>query len=485
MRGAHTVEQVRAAEEALMATLPQGALMARASFGLAAGVLDQLPSTYGARVLLLVGPGNNGGDALFAGAHLARRGVAVRAFALGEAVHADGLRALRSAGGRLADLDEAISFAPDVLVDGLVGIGGRPGLRAAAQEVLALLIDPDQGRRPLVVAVDLPSGLDVDGGTTPAGHVRADVTFTFGTHKVATLAGPAAAACGDVRLFDIGLGPWLGEPVLEALDAADVRGLLPSPSYDDHKYTRGVVGVRAGSATYPGAALLCVSGAATGLVGMVRYVGPDAVAATVRSRFPEVVGDGRVQAWAVGSGGDDQAADALRSALGDATATDEVTVVVDADALAHVPAQLPPDHGRRVVLTPHAGELAAVLGVDRTDVEADPLAHARRAADRFGAPVLLKGPRTVVASPGRRTRVNTTGTGWLATAGAGDVLCGLVAALAAAGLDPHDAASVGAWVHGRAGERAAGQGPVVAGDLAHAIRAVLHALATGVGESTP
>lgn len=484
MRHAHTVEQVRAAEAALMATLPDGVLMGRAAFGLATGILDLLPSAYGVRVLLLVGAGNNGGDALFAGAHLARRGVAVRALPFSDTVHEGGREALRAAGGRLVDVDEAVRFAPDVLVDGLVGIGGQPGLRPVAQEALERLTEREQGGRPLVVAVDLPSGLGVDTGTTPAPHVRADVTFTFGTHKVATLAGPAAAAGGDVRLVDIGLGPWLDAPVLEALDADDVRALLPLPSYDDHKYTRGVVGVRAGSATYPGAAVLCVSGAATGLVGMVRYVGPDAVAAAVRKAFPEVVGTGRVQAWAVGSGADDQAAEALRAALADAEKSEDVTVVVDADALAHVPVHLPGPRGHRVVLTPHAGELAGLLAVERAEIEAEPLAHARLAAGRYGATVLLKGPRTVVASPGRTPRVNTTGTPWLATAGAGDVLCGLIACLAAAGLEPHDAASVGAWIHGRAGERAAQAGPVVAGDLTHAIRGVLLELSTGVGEST-
>ncbi len=226
-----------------------------------------------------------------------------------------------------------------------------------------------------------------------------------------------------------------------------------------------MVGIRAGSAEYPGAALLSVAGAACGLAGMVRYVGDDAVADTVRTHHPEVVGAGRVQAWVVGSGGGEGAGDQLQQAI-----EDGVPVVVDADALQHL------QPGGAAVLTPHAGELAAMLGADRQDIETRPLHFAREAARKYDATVLLKGRRTLIARPDGRTRVNTTGTAWLATAGAGDVLGGVIGALLAAGLTAYDAASVGAWLHGAAAALASDGGPLVAGEVAAALPAVVRGL---------
>jgi hydroxyethylthiazole kinase-like uncharacterized protein yjeF len=468
VRRAHTVEQVRAAEAALMATLPEGVLMQRAAHGLAHAVLDLLaPGAYGRRVLLLVGSGDNGGDALHAGAVLARRGVAVTAWLLSEHVHEAGLAALRTAGGRTTTA--APAERPDLVVDGIVGIGGRPGLMPEAEAALAGLAGVP------LVAVDTPSGVDVDTGELPpdgAPHVRADLTVTFGTHKVAHLVDPAAAASGTVHLVDIGLGSQLPPAPVEALQHADVAALLPRPTPDAQKYSRGVVGVRAGSAVYPGAGLLSVAGASCGLVGMVRYVGDDAVRDLVRAHHPEVVGDGRVQAWVVGSGSGDGSAGTLAEAL-----EDGVPTVVDADALVHAPHDRPD-----AILTPHAGELARMLDVDRADIEARPLAHARTAADAYGCVVLLKGRHTLVVHPDGRVRATTTGTPWLATAGAGDVLGGLIGALAAAGLDPFAAASVGSWLHGAAATHASAGGPITASDVAGALPTVVAAL---LRESSP
>ncbi len=455
MRRAHTVEQVRAAEAELMARLPEGALMQRAASGLAIAIADLLGSVYAARVLLLVGAGDNGGDALWAGALLARRGAAVEAVLLSPKVRADGLAALRDAGGRTVSVEQAAR--PDVVVDGIVGIGGRPGLRPEAEAALAQLAGVP------VVAVDVPSGVDVDTGRLEGAHVRADLTVTFGTHKVAHLVDPAAQACGVVHLVDIGLD--LPESPVEALQPVDVAALLPVPGPFDHKYTRGVVGVRAGSQTYPGAAVLCTSGAVSGLAGMVRYVGSAADA--VRARHPEIVNaEGRVQAWVVGSGGDADAEQALADALGD-----EVPTVVDADALIHVRPGT-----RDVVLTPHAGELARMLGVERQAVEADQLGFARRAAEEYDAVVLLKGRHTIVACPDGRVRVTSSGVPWLAVAGAGDVLAGIIGSLLAAGLDPYDAASAGSWLHGAAAAVASGGGPLSASNVADAVPEVVRNL---------
>ncbi|HEX6518193.1 MAG TPA: NAD(P)H-hydrate dehydratase [Nocardioidaceae bacterium] len=451
MRAAHTVEQVRTAEAALMAALPEGTLMQRAATGLAHAVVDLLGGGYGRRVLLLVGSGDNGGDALHAGALLARRGARVQALLLSpEKAHRAGLVALRAAGGRVvADLDAAAP--PEVVVDGIVGIGGKGGLRPPAAAAVERLAGVP------VVAVDTPSGVDVDTGEVTGPHVRATVTVTFGTHKVAHLVDPAARACGVVHLVDIGLD--LPEPPLTALQAADVAAMLPVPDPLAHKYTRGVVGVRAGSEQYPGAGVLCTSGASCGLAGMVRYDGQ--AAGLVRQSHPEVVvGEGRVQAWVVGSGGGADAAKAVHRSV-----EDGVPVVVDADGLAALDGPLPVP----ALLTPHAGELGRMLGVERDEVEARRLAHAREAARRFGCVVLLKGRHTLVAAPDGRVRVTTVGVPWLATAGSGDVLAGLCGALLAAGLDPFDAGAVGSWLHAAASTAAGRGGPITALDLATAV----------------
>lgn len=454
------MEQVREAEADLMARVPEGTLMQRAAYGLATVVADLLTGAgsgvYGARVLVLVGSGDNGGDALYAGALLARRGAWVEAVLLSERAHERGLAELRARGGRVVELEEAAE--PDLVVDGIVGIGGKPGLRPEAAAAVTRF------PRAVMVAVDVPSGVAVDTGELDGPHVQADVTVTFGTHKGCHLLDPAAEAAGVVALVDIGLD--LPEALVTALQADDVAAMLRVPGPFDHKYTRGVVGVRAGSATYPGAAVLCTSGASSGLAGMVRYDGDAGDA--VRARHPGVVvAEGRVQAWVVGSGGDDQAQAALEKSL-----ADSVPVVVDADGLRH----LGRDHGGDLVLTPHAGELAAMLGVDRTEVEARQLVHARRAAEEYDAVVLLKGRHSLTVTPDGRARVTTSGSPWLAVAGAGDVLAGVIGALLASGLEPFDAASVGSWLHGAAATLAGGGGPVTPESVADAVPAVVRRL---------
>ncbi|MBD7918354.1 bifunctional ADP-dependent NAD(P)H-hydrate dehydratase/NAD(P)H-hydrate epimerase [Cellulomonas sp. Sa3CUA2] len=488
---------VRAAEEPLLtAGVP---LMARASFGLATHVARALRERRGrvggARAVLLVGSGNNGGDTLHAGALLARRGVAVTAVLASGRVHGDGLAALRAAHGRVLTLDghpephgvpepvAAAVAAADVVLDGLLGIGGRGGVRGAGARLVDLVATADP--RPLVVAVDLPSGVGVDDGTRTGAVLDADLTVTFGARKPALLLPPASGAAGRVVPVDIGLRP-AGAPAVARLEGHDVAALWPVPGTDAHKYGRGVLGVVTGSARYPGAAVLSVAGALRTGVGMVRYRGP--AGAQVLAAHPEVVeGDGRVQAWVVGSGvapDDDAQRHRAREALAHALRHDE-PVVVDAGALDLLPDRVPP----HVVLTPHAGELAALLAargqrVARADVEAGPLAHARRAHELTGATVLLKGGTTVVVGPHGATYAQADGPAWLATAGAGDVLGGVLGALLAgraadAVADPTlpaALAAAAAHVHGRAAHRANPGGPVTASDVAAALPAVVAAL---------
>ncbi|MGI5367949.1 NAD(P)H-hydrate dehydratase [Streptomyces iakyrus] len=467
MRTAYSVETVRNAERDLMARLPEGALMQRAAAGLAAACADLLGRVYGSRVVLLVGSGDNGGDALYAGARLARRGAGVTAVLLApERTHAAGLAALRRAGGRVAPAGEGETLVEgaDLVLDGIVGIGGKGGLRPDAVPLAAAA-----GRsRGAVVAVDLPSGVDADTGEVHGVAVQADLTVTFGTHKPGLLIDPAREYAGSVRLVDIGL-ELPAEPELEALQHEDVARLLPVPRAESDKYRRGVVGIAAGSARYPGAAVLAVSGALRGGAGAVRYVGPagDAVIA----RFPEtLVSDqgpkqaGRVQAWVVGPGAGDDAATVAEVLAAD------VPVLIDADGLRLADAEVVRGRRAPTLMTPHAGEAAALLGVERGEVEGGRLAAVRELARRYGATVLLKGSTTLVAdSGGGAVRVNPTGTGWLATAGSGDVLSGLGGSLLAAGLSAMDAGSAGAYLHGLAGRLAAEGAPVGAHDVADAV----------------
>ncbi|MDX2534450.1 NAD(P)H-hydrate dehydratase [Streptomyces scabiei] len=473
MRSAHRVETVRTAERTLMARLPDGALMQRAAAGLAAACADILPRrVYGSRVVVLTGSGDNGGDALYAGARLARRGAGVTAVLLSpDRTHQAALHALLRAGGTTATPTAADAHIrrADLVLDGVVGIGGKGGLRPEAARLAALAAASPA----TVVAVDLPSGIEADTGEVYGEAVRADLTVTFGTHKPGLLVDPARTYAGSVRLVDIGLADTLpATPALESLQHTDVAALLPRPSQESDKYRRGVVGIAAGSARYPGAAVLAVAGALRGGAGAVRYVG--AAGDAVLARFPEtLVSDtgpkkaGRVQAWVAGPGaGDDPAP------VAEALSTD-VPVLLDADGLRLADRESVRTRTAPTLLTPHAGEAAALLGISREEVEASRLTAVRDLARAYDATVLLKGSTTLIATPdpGTPVRVNATGTPWLATAGSGDVLSGLAGSLLAAGLSPLDAASAAAYVHGLAGRYAADGAPAGAHDVAESIPA--------------
>ena len=470
MRAAHTVAQVRSAENALMAQLPPGALMQRAATGLAVACARRLVAVYGSRVVLLVGSGNNGADALWAGVQLARRGAVVTAVLAAAAVP-DALAAFRAAGGHVGS-PSALEDAGLVL-DGLVGIGGSGPLRWPELAVA--------GEH--VVAVDLPSGVDADTGAVAGPAVRAGLTVTFGTGKPGLYVGAGRLHAGRVELVDIGLGPQLDQPAMELLDAADVAARLPVRPAGGDKYTSGVVGIVAGSTGYTGAALLATGAAVRAGVGMVRFAGLERTAELVRQHWPEavvttvqpgdgeaVVATGRVQAWVVGPGlgTDEDAAAVVRAVL-----ETGVPVLVDADALticARHPDWL---RARRAptLLTPHDREFerfGTAIGDDR-------IGAARRLASDLGVAVLLKGDATIVTD-GRRVRVNDTGSAVLATAGTGDVLSGGCGALLAQGLDAVEAGAVGAHLHGLAGTLAAAGAQTSAGQLLErwpdAVRAV-------------
>jgi hydroxyethylthiazole kinase-like uncharacterized protein yjeF len=482
MRPAYAVERIRAMEARLMAQLPDGTLMERAAAGLATFAVDVTGGAYGARVVLLVGGGDNGGDALLAGERLLRRGARVDAV-LFATRDDDQFARFARAGGRahVVDDDPSSTIRPvlvraDLVIDGIVGIGGRGGLRPAAAAVVAA-IDPGTP----VIAVDVPSGVDATSGEVDGDAVTATATVCMGALKPGLLVDPGARRAGSVIVIDIGLD-LQADPEAEVLDGYDLVERLPHPDRTADKYAGGAVGVVAGSPRYPGAATLAVSGAMKAGAGYVRFVGTADVVEVVRSAHPEVVasvvGDGdawsdalrdagTVQAWVVGPGiGTDDIACAIVAAV----LTADVALVLDADALTVLAQhdeliEVLRSRGAPTVLTPHAGELARLLSawaepIDRDEIEAHRLDAVRRAADLSAATVLLKGSTTLVASPEREghrdpVRVNPTGTPSLASAGTGDVLSGMIGALLAAGIDARDAASLAAYWHGAAAHHAA------------------------------
>lgn len=449
MRHYYSADAIRVAEAPLLASLPEGALMRRAAYGLATAIARELVlrtgGVAGRRICAVVGSGDNGGDALWAATFLRRRGAAAAAVLLNpDRTHKAALTAFTRAGGAVV---QSVPAATDLVIDGVVGISGSGPLRPNAAEVFAGVTAP-------VVAVDIPSGIDVQTGAAEGPHVHAALTVTFGGLKPVHALGD----CGRVELVDIGLDLPPSDTL--GLDAADVVALWPVPGATDDKYTQGVTGILAGSATYPGAAVLCTGAAVAATSGMVRYAG--SAAAEVVSHWPEVVAApsaaaaGRVQAWVVGPGlGTDQSgAAALWFAL-----ESDLPVIVDADALTILAAHpgLVADRTAPTVLTPHAGEFARLAG---SPPGSDRVGATRKLADQLGVTVLLKGNVTVIAEPGGPVYLNRAGGSWAATAGSGDVLSGIVGALLAAGRSAGEAAAAAAFVHARAANlSAADPGP--------------------------
>lgn len=478
IRAAWSVDAVRAAEEATGDDFTDGALMQRAARGLADIVRREVAElerrgVTSPRVVVLVGPGNNGGDALYAARDLAVNGIECLALLVADKAHVEGVAAARAAGVDVARCESASHSGAepegggrenahalahaDLVVDGILGIGADPG-RASTWQELADLI-PIQA---FVVAVDCP---------TPG--FRADITVTFGEPKTSLMLAPAAN--GRVEVVDIGIHLPLGEQEAMRLSGTHLAHLWPVPGPRDHKYTRGVVGLATGSDAFPGAAVLGAVAAVTAGAGMVRYVGPRRAEDAVTAATPEVVhGSGRVQAWVVGSGIDgpserEHESDRYDSAM--AALRSEEPVVIDAGALTWFEPGVRPE-GAQTVITPHAGELATLLqsrdiDVERSTIEADPVTWARRAANETGATVLLKGGVTVIASSGEGpVTIENRAPHWLATAGTGDVLAALLGVLLAAGLEPRSAAALAAYTHGRAAHLANPDGPVRALDVA-------------------
>jgi len=531
MISAFTGQQIRDAEQPLLDAGEGAVLMQRAAYGLAQAVARDVRDRRklnGASAMVFTGKGNNGGDGLYAAALLAKRGMRTTAVLAAAEAHPEALAAFTAAGGRSMLLDAenvedlaVLAAGSDVVVDALLGTGARGGLRGPAAELVALLRELGPRR---VVACDLPSGLDAATGEAHWPVLDADVTVTFGGIKAGLMADPGEGHAGRVEVVPIGIESRLQSlsPELRRITAQDLAALLPKPSRRAHKYSRGVLGVVAGSDRFAGAAVLSVHAAALTGAGMVRYLGPEKAAHLVLARTPEALWEsgepGRVQAWVLGPGVDgEEQLERARNAAQAAMKAD-VPVVVDAGALSVLPERCPPHW----ILTPHAGELATLLSgrsssdrelagpdgtVTREDVESRPLHFVRQAARLTGATVLLKGATTLVAAPSGVVFSQSEGTARMATAGSGDVLAGVLGALlaqtveeirsddgafAALGLDGPDrwaaAAAVAASIHGRAGAAASARfdgGPLTASGIMEEIPAIIGTLSAEYDPSRP
>ncbi|MFC5370491.1 bifunctional ADP-dependent NAD(P)H-hydrate dehydratase/NAD(P)H-hydrate epimerase [Arcanobacterium bovis] len=491
MEYAFDVQAVRTAEQELLNdSVP---LMEQAAFALAQCTIRAIKARGfrlpGSSVLLLVGAGNNGGDALYAGVTLAGRGLKVTAV-VGDRAHDDGVAAAQRAGVRIVrNPDETamrkLARANGTWIDGILGIGTVGAVRDPYASWIRILSEEAgiSPAKPLVVAVDVPSGVNADSGESPQCVLPADLVVTMGCLKPGLLEPPAAFLAGEVETISLGFESKLFgahcEPArLRAVGDADVRDHWFVPVSSDHKYTRGVLGVFTGSVEYPGAALLSVGGARTLGLGMIRYLGE---VRSVVPRYPEVVTvAGRVQALLLGSGVTQL--DGVRELLDQVPA--QLPLVVDAGGIDVLHSGTLSDDSQQhpTIITPHAGELAQLLTkageeVTRAQVEAKPRHFAQLAAGKFGVCVVLKGAITLVVTPDGDCFAQSGAPAWTGTAGAGDVLAGVIAgvvtmfqaqrekeyddAAARCVLSHEDlalAAAIGVHLHLRAAQRAARTG---------------------------
>lgn len=435
-----TAEQMRAAEQvAIDSGTSVETLMERAGAALAEAACrfaGPMPA------LVLCGPGNNGGDGYVAARYLAERGVKVRVAALAEP-RSDAANWARSQWkGEAERLTDETAPAP-LLIDALFGTGLGRGLATPAVNALGQLVYDAR----ISIACDVPSGLESDTGAELSAVPRFDMTVTFGALKPAHRLMPAMMYCGRVVLADIGIAV---EPSWHEIR----RPFLPGVNSTAHKYSRGFVAVVAGD--MPGAAALAAAAAARAGAGAVRLVADEQVGdvphAIIQGR--KDFSDERIGAVLIGPGlgrGNKRLfAKALRSGR---------PLVIDADALHIVDVR----DCKGAILTPHEGEFEALFGV----LAGSKAERAAEAARRSGAVVVYKGPDTIVASPDGQLAFAPPAPAWLASAGSGDVLAGIIAALRSQRHEPFYAAKAAVWLHGRAAEIAGPQ--MIADDLVDAI----------------
>jgi hydroxyethylthiazole kinase-like uncharacterized protein yjeF len=506
---------MRAADaETIRGGVASGDLMENAAGAVCRELVRAFPGWK--RVVVVCGPGNNGGDGLAVARLLAGLGLQPAVFTLKDPAayegdpasnvvrakaHGLGLVSLAASPG-FAALRRALTEC-DGIVDALFGTGLTRALTGSARRAVAAIGGSD---RP-VVSVDVPSGLATDSGIPPGPAVRASLTVALGAPKPCHLFPPASGLCGRVLVADIGIARatlerrarnlWLAE-------ASDVATLLPARPLDSHKATFGRLAVIAGSRGKTGAAVLAARGALRAGVGLVTVLCAASLEPIVVEALPEAMTLGLPEEngaiAAAAAGGVLRAVRGFDAAiagpgLGVSAGTvavlealvggSAIPIVADADCLNAFSGRPAAFAKRRAstVLTPHPGEAGRLLGRTARQVQADRLEASRALARRSRAVVVLKGAHSLIASPEGRTLVNPTGTPLLATAGSGDVLAGLIGALLAAGLDARSAAMAGVFLHGAAAEALEprlGDAGLLAHEVADAVPFVRRALRLGV-----
>lgn len=471
-------EMYRADSLAMAGGIAGETLMEAAGWAVAREVRRRFPPC---RVSVLCGPGNNGGDGFVIARLLARHGFGVRLALLGELENLKGDAAIMAErwSGDSEALTVGVLDRAALVVDALFGAGLARPLDGVVADVIAEI----RRRKLPVVAVDVPSGVDGDTGAVLGGAPQAVATVTFFRKKPGHLLYPGRALCGEVVVADIGIP----DQVLAEVDPAMAencpdlwRARLPVPAASDHKYSRGHVTIL-GGAVMTGAARLAARAARRVGAGLATIAAPESVLAVYRmgdpgnivvpdGDLPALLADERRNAWVLGPGAGQ--GEGRRGQLR-AVLEAERKCVLDADALSWFGGCK--DVLRRLlspsaVLTPHDGEFERLFGA----IPGSRLERARQAASCSGAVVLLKGADTVIAHPDGRAAVNANAPPWLATAGSGDVLAGIIGGLLAAGMDGFDAACAGAWMHGAA---AALIGPgLIAEDIDQSLPVVLRGL---------
>ena len=495
---------------------PSLTLMERAGRGVMRAIRDHYPDLAGVPCLVLAGSGNNGGDGFVVARHLREHGADVTVFALApEPAMSPDARAMRARyaalGASVYGLAEpaarrlpAIAEASELIIDALLGTGATGEPRHPLAEVIAI-IQAARARGAHVIAIDVPSGLDADTGALPGACVEADLTVTLGFAKVGCYVDPGREAVGELEVVDIGIPSEAAGRLPERyrlLDAETAAELLPPRARSDHKGRFGRLLVIGGSVGFLGAAGLAGIAALRAGGGLVTVAVPESLADVLAAKAPETMTLGLPEtgrrtlsvravdeALAAAEGAD---AVALGPGLSREPETAELIrwlvrkierpLVLDADGLNAFAGRLDElrSAGGPVILTPHVGEMARLVGLDPESVENRRLTLPTEVARETGQVVLLKGSPSVVAAPDQPAVLCERGNPGMATGGAGDVLTGIILGFLGQRLTPYDAAAMGMVVHAAAGDRVAarlGEAGVIAGDLVSEVPAVLRRLA--------
>ncbi len=509
-----TAEQMQAIDRNAIENLgiPGALLMENAGRAAAEEILNDAYELFPGPIMVLAGPGNNGGDGYVVARILADRGWQVETIILAaeERISGDAalmLQILKQLNGNICFIEDQKSLceaidntAPQLFIDALLGTGLSTEVAGIYRQAIELV----NQHAAQVVAVDIPSGVSGSDGRVLGAAIEADLTLSFDSAKVGHYSRPGADYVGELRVLEIGI-PRSGRPQSDypytLIDEAVAASFLPVRSSSGHKGSFGHLGIVAGSTGMSGAAALCSEAGLRSGAGLVTLACPAGIHDIMETKLTEVmtrplagqsshlctdsVSDilsisGRLQAMVLGPGlGQDPAAVAAVRQL---VAACHCPLVVDADALnalAGTKDLFWPSTDRLPVLTPHPGEFSRLTGLTIAEIEADRFRLARQFAIDQNVVLLLKGAKTLIADPAGRVRINSSGNAGLATAGSGDILSGLVGGLLAQGLSSFDAASLGAWLHGAAADflmDEIGCAGMLAGDLLKTIPVVRYQL---------